>query len=155
MCYWIHLYSDTACQFLHVIGCINCCFIFCFGTLCSNSTFLASQKRGLILPYPTAQYALYFFPPSLDLQTSSRKAEPRVSEMNGGGRLLDADCIFAYQAVALVTSRYFITHNSTVKHEKLSSTLRVFYCTKCIVLIIASTTIMPLFLLTTISGRQF
>ena len=30
------------------------------------------------------------------LQSSSR-AEPRISEMKGGGRLLDADCIFAYQ----------------------------------------------------------
>jgi hypothetical protein len=30
------------------------------------------------------------------LQSSSR-AEPRISELKGGGRLLDADCIFAYQ----------------------------------------------------------
>ena len=30
------------------------------------------------------------------LQSSSRR-EPRISEMKGGGRLLDADCIFAYQ----------------------------------------------------------
>ena len=32
-----------------------------------------------------------------EIQSSTRR-EPRISDMKGGGRLLDADCIFAYQA---------------------------------------------------------
>jgi len=34
----------------------------------------------------------------ISMQSSSR-SEPRISDMKGGGRLLDADCIFAYQTI--------------------------------------------------------
>jgi len=47
----------------------------------------------------------------ISMQTSS-KAEPRVSEMKGGGRLLDADCIFAYQAFTVCL--YTKTIQSTI-----------------------------------------
>jgi hypothetical protein len=63
------------------------------------------------------------------LQSSTRR-EPRISDMKGGGRLLDADCIFAYQVethcnlVSFVLRAECLLH---LNHQSVKTACGCFY----------------------------